>query len=92
MSKFPILGLHSPPDSNAQKDNESDSELSDLEMEVSSLSEAKTKLEPDHMRDGVPVFTPNMAQFHDFEKCELNYLPSIHSLKISNYLTNRPQL
>ncbi|TQS36103.1 hypothetical protein Golomagni_03456 [Golovinomyces magnicellulatus] len=68
MSKSPLSGLHSPPDSNAQKACESDSELSDIEVEIEHTEDSQIKLEPNHIRDGVPVFTPSMEEFHDFEK------------------------
>ncbi|RKF54635.1 hypothetical protein GcC1_210017 [Golovinomyces cichoracearum] len=68
MSKSPLSGLHSPPDSNAQKACESDSELSDIDVEMEHNKGSQVKLEPNHIRDGVPVFTPSMEEFHDFEK------------------------
>lgn len=65
--KSPPLGLHSPPDSNALKDG-SDSELSDLEMDLDPSSNSELHLEPKEIIDGVPVFAPSMEQFQDFEK------------------------
>ncbi|KAI6248845.1 DNA damage-responsive transcriptional repressor RPH1 [Erysiphe necator] len=61
-------GLHSPPESNFQKYCESDSELSDVEEKMKSTIESHIKIKPSNFRDGVPVFTPTMDQFYDFEK------------------------
>ncbi|RKF61489.1 hypothetical protein OnM2_041012 [Erysiphe neolycopersici] len=68
MSWSPASGLHSPPELNTQKDCESDSELSDVEVEMEPTPESHIKLKPCYFRDGVPVFTPSMDQFCDFEK------------------------
>ncbi len=63
-----LAGLNSPPESNsALKDDASDSELSDLEpdQETSKIPDA----EPAYVSDGgVPVFTPTMEQFKDFQR------------------------
>ncbi|KAI1007892.1 hypothetical protein K3495_g341 [Podosphaera aphanis] len=66
--RSPTSGLHSPPDSNTQKNVSSDSELSDIEVESDLCFEEDIKIEPSSIIDGVPVFTPNMEQFKDFEK------------------------
>ena len=60
-------GLQSPPETNL-KDNSSDSELSDLEPEQD--SNELHDIKPDHYSpDGsVPVFTPSMEEFKDFQR------------------------
>jgi hypothetical protein len=66
----PPVGLHSPPDSNpAMRDGGSDSELSDLEPELS--PNAPLEIQPAYTSDGgVPVFKPTMDEFKDFQRCK----------------------
>lgn len=66
-------GLQSPPETN-MKDTSSDSELSDLEPELTKEEELKddelTDLQPDHYSPDstVPVFKPTMEEFKDFQR------------------------
>jgi len=70
----PQTFLHSPPDSNnVIRSDPSDSELSDLEGDVSDPASKVAPaddigdVEPDHYTDGVPVFKPTAEQFKDFK-------------------------
>lgn len=66
-------GLQSPPETNS-KDAPSDSDLSDLDPTEQHTDELHD-LQPDHYSpDGsVPVFTPTMEEFKDFQRYVCTY-------------------
>lgn len=59
----PGAGLSPPDSTNAHKDGESDSELSELDDPTEELV-----AEPSFYDGTVPVFEPNMEDFQDFQR------------------------